>query len=68
MAAVLEAGVTYRVRYKTRNMESTQDTRERRVKVLRGPHDDARFQDGQVVSVSDLGTIDTNILCILTHL
>jgi hypothetical protein len=35
-------------------MGSTQDTRERRVKVLRGPHDDARFQDGQVVSVLDL--------------
>ena len=50
----LTAGHVYRVRYGTKTSSSTQKKAERRVEVLRGPHDDSRFRLGQVVTVKDL--------------
>ena len=50
----LTAGHVYRVRYGTKTSSSTQKKGERRVEVLRGPHDDSRFRLGQVVTVKDL--------------
>ena len=50
----LEVGEVYRVRYATENGGSTQRRGVRRIEVVAGPHRDARFRHGPIVTVKDL--------------